>query len=84
MVARAPKIGDLVLIRCLDHCFVTGGATEPLPVKVVGWLVAIEKDHYKLAPWVTEEMLISENSDSYTILKHKGLKINRVREWPKK
>lgn len=69
---------QLVIVEFLDHCHTYAGATAPLEFKAVGWIVEETAQHIVIAPW-TGRKEHGENTDTYTLLKHKGMKIKRLR-----
>lgn len=73
------KVGTLVHIAFKDHCFTKGGATPPLHCEVVGWVTYYDADSIVIAPWIVQRDLTDENNDTYTLLRHKGMKITQLR-----
>lgn len=70
--------GDLVIVDFLDHVSTQNGSSDPVPVQAVGWFVGETDAAYVICPWLTEGELTGMNSDTYTILKHKQLKIKKI------
>lgn len=61
-----------VVLRFWDHCNFSGESIEafrPLECEVVGYLVGETKLAYHVVVWVSEDDVLSENTDGYVVLK---------------
>jgi hypothetical protein len=73
------KKDDLLIIEFLDHCYTNGGSNKPIPIKVVGWVVTDTPTYIVLAPWVAENSVDDDNTDTYTLVKHPNIKIQKAK-----
>lgn len=73
------KRGDLVHVKFKDHCFTSGGVTPPLHCELVGYITHIDDEAVVVAPWVVSGDLDEGNNDTYTLLRHKGMKITKLK-----
>lgn len=78
------KKGSLVLIEFLDHCQILRRDDDPdswdQPNKhtTVGFLIHESKTHYVLSSWICDN-LDNEENDAMVIVKHKGMRVRRLR-----
>lgn len=75
MTHKAP----LVRVTFLDHCMTQGDKMQPIQCEAVGFLVKEDKTALYIATWVCDNVVESHNSEIFCIIKHKGLKIKKVR-----
>lgn len=69
---------QLVEITFLDHYQSDGEDYRPIPCAVVGYLVGEDKSCYYLCWWVCDNNPFERNSESITIVKHKGIKVRKL------
>lgn len=80
---KAPKIkpGDLCIVYLKDHCFNHWSQSGPAPIKVPGFFISEEADHYRFEtfkPFIEGNEHEYTGGDSYTVVKHAGLIIYKV------
>jgi hypothetical protein len=74
------KKGDLVLVDFLDHVSSTSGISELIKCAALGWIVDLNKQRIIISPWVANRSLSDPNNDTYTLMRHKGMKITVLRK----
>lgn len=72
------KKDPIVHIQFLDHAQVNGDNLQPAKIDLYGVLVKEDRLCYYIASWVCDNEL-DKNADCYAIIKHKGIKIKRLR-----
>lgn len=70
---------QLVEVTFLDHAMVTGDQVGPISCKAVGWLIGSDKQCIYLASWICNNEVDSSDTECFTIVKHKGLVVRRLR-----
>lgn len=73
------KPSTFVVVTFFDHCLVPGGVAAPVPITLSGWVVEDKADYIVIAGWVADKELSGHNTDTYTLVKHKGMKIKKVK-----
>lgn len=68
-------IGKPCEIRFYDHCQVTGGEASPVIVTLYGIPYKEDKIAVYISVWQSDGEISDENSDTYCLIKHPGLKI---------
>jgi hypothetical protein len=69
----------LVVVSFLDHTMCTGDNMEPAKCEVVGWLVKQDKKCLYLITWSCDNIINSQDTEAFVIVKHPGLKVRNVR-----
>jgi hypothetical protein len=70
----------LVRIDLMDHCYrPNGDPGDVVPCRVYGLLMEDTKTYYRIMPWVADNNTESDDSDSYIVVKHKGIKLHKIR-----
>lgn len=72
------KKAPIVHVEFYDHNQSRGDDMGVAKIDLYGVLIKEDKQAYYVASWVCDSV-IDHNSDCYTILKHKGLKIKRLK-----
>lgn len=67
-----------VHVTFLDHCSSNGDEMAPAYIDLFGVIVKEDAKAYYVASWVADGQ-IDSNSDCYTVIKHKGLKIRKLK-----
>ena len=65
-------------MRFLDHTMASGDEAGLIQCDVWGLLVGETKNAYTVATWVCGGAVKNHNTEVFTILKHKGLKIKKL------
>lgn len=77
MAKYTKKKCPIVRVYFTDHCQATGGEAELAKCQVFGVLIKETPEAYYVASWVADGV-VDNNTDSYAILKHKGIKLERL------
>ena len=72
------KKAPLVMLKFLDHMQCSGDNLILADTVLVGFLVKEDKRAYYICSWMANGTL-DHNADCYAIVKHKGLKIRRLK-----
>lgn len=73
------KKGPIVHIEFLDHAQCSGDDLKPAKIDLFGILVHEDKEAYYVASWICDNDRFDSNTDCYCVIKHKGLKIKRLK-----
>lgn len=68
------------MVRFDDHVYTAGGICPPAPVEAIGRVVTADEKSITLACWITDNEMNGDNTDTYTIRLHPGVKVTRLRE----
>lgn len=68
----------IVHVTFLDHAQVSGDDMKPAKIDLFGVLVDEDKNCLYIASWVCDNGL-DHNTDAYAVVKHKGIKIKRLK-----
>lgn len=68
----------IVRLDFLDHCSHSGNMGGAIPITLIGVLRSEDATSYHVVSWVAGGDPYDSNSDCYSILKHKGLKMKKI------
>lgn len=69
----------IVHVRFLDHSMTTGEDIRVIPCEVIGYLVKEDSNSIAIASWVCDGIIDSQDTELFVIVKHKGLKIRKLK-----
>lgn len=69
----------IVHISFRDHAAASGNNLAACEIDLFGVLVKEDKEHYYVASWVCDKDVASSDTDCYVVVKHKGIKIRRLK-----
>lgn len=76
---RLIKTGEFVIVEFMDHCLAIRGRSLPVPIKVAGWVYEDSKKYIIVSPWISNNNIDDCGNDNYTMIKHPGMKIRKVK-----
>ncbi len=68
----------LVHVRFLDHSMSEGHQQTLVECEVFGLLIHEDNLQVVIASWVADGMVLGPNSEIFSLVKHKGMKIKRT------
>lgn len=77
---RQVKIGDAVSVIFLDHCERAGDEGHgPMMFEALGRVTEIAKEYVTIAPWISPDGVIDNNTETYVILRSTVKELRRLR-----
>jgi hypothetical protein len=78
MSVRGKKV-PIVKVDFLDHVMSPGDESGLIQCTAIGYLVKQDKQSITICSWLSGTDLLDHDSEVYVLLKHKGMKITRLR-----
>jgi hypothetical protein len=76
---RQVKVGDAVSVVFLDHCERGGGeGSGPMVFEAMGRVTEITKEYVTIAPWISPDLVVDNNTDTYVILRSTIKQLRRL------
>lgn len=67
---RQAKLGEVLQVIFLDHCSRSGlNGKGPMLFEAVGRLVEKTEEYYTIAPWISPDLVVDDNTETYVILR---------------
>jgi hypothetical protein len=74
------RLGDAASIIFLDHCSRQGvEGRGPMVFEVLGRVIEITKEYYTIAPWISPDLIVDNNMETYVILRSTIKKERRLK-----